>query len=595
MAQTIESLLLDAAAATAVGDTRLNWSLINDYARYFWLVNEQEIPDALRGDFYSVRAAAADWMGLQDEAIDALQHMELWAKEHDNHEAALVARAHLSYQAMNQTEYSVVRLSSPGAILAEVADRMSQWRPYPESPTLEENPLMTWENVSRRQAASLTAAAATAHTVATNLLAFHPANVGAEGSVLDAKLTPASVDPQQLVEFFAAVVRRFGKNPASKTDELLWYAQEHWSAGRTAEARQTAYLVLELADKPAPLFEAHFMLGHFAMLDILKFAEQTSTTPESLPDTDDLDRQVAEHWSKCAEIAIDMGAPVMALERAELACRTLSSLGQEGSAWSLASRMVEATTGIPVCPALLNIRAMLAQAAFVAGLHQEAWENAHAVAEWSEFTPDIQRTNTCYAIATFAGLKLGLDDEVLTIQERRAALYEQAGEYINASQVLQSVAMSGNIDYQEALQVMQKAWDLLERSNTPRSQSTAAPDEQFLRSLEVHSWNTAEWHLTMANIVVTEEDVIIHARHAAEDFHRAVDPIKEAMSWLTMAGGLIALSRPDEADDAIDRAITAIPDLQQWIADTESDFDPVITELIAHYRYILDFRSSDED
>lgn len=599
MAQTIESLLRESAAAAAAGDTRKSWELISSYATDFWLVDESEIPADLVGDFYPVRAAAADWLGLEDEAVAALQAMERWAKENNNHEVALVAAAHLAYQSLNQPDHAVFLLPDAASLLSQVAERFTQWRPDPDSPSIGEDESISWKSVTKRQAAALTTAAATAHTVATNLVSTTPlATHSATASSTVAPPSTASsdrpaagiesttggdVDVPGLVEFFSSMVWRFGKNPANKMDELLWFAQDHWSQGRREQARETAAQVVEIADKPAPKYEAHFMLGHFAMLEILDAAEvaglldvPTKTIEPDLNSDNSLDRQVAFHWSECAELAIVMGAPVMALERAELACRMLSSLGREGEAWSLASRMVTATEGIPVCPALLNIRAMLAQAAFVAGLHQEAWDNACPIAEWSEFTPDVQRTNACYTIATFAGLELGLDEEVLHIQERRAALFEQAGEYINASQVLQSIAIAGNLEFEEAQDLMRRAWELLHRE----------PEQETLL------WNRAEWHLTMTNIVLTEEDVVVHASRAAEEFHQATDPIKEASAWLTMAGGLIAQHQADEADRAILRATAALPDLDAWIHDEDEDFDPVISELIDHYRYILDFRRS---
>ncbi len=97
----------------------------------------------------------------------------------------------------------------------------------------------------------------------------------------------------------------------------------------------------------------------------------------------------------------------------------------------------------------------------------------------------------------------------------------------------------------------------------------------------------------MAHIVVSEDDVVEQSRLAAENFQLAADPIKECMAWLTMAGAQLASGLTMDADASITKATAALPDLQQWMDDTDADFDPVIQELIEHYRYILDFRKED--
>lgn len=596
MAQTITSLLTESASASIAGDTRRGWELINNYAQYFWLEDESDIsPDQL-GDFYSVRAAAADWMGLEDEAISALQRLQAWARERGNHEAALVAGAHLAYQSLNQSEHSVYPLPDASILLADVAEKMRLWRPDAESLTIDEDPELSWRTVSKRQAGMLTAAATTAHTVATNVLNASPAD--ADSSVSGTSQSDSSgIKPDALVQFFASIVRKFGRNPANRADELLWYSQERWAAGQLTEARKFANEVLEVTNSAVAHFEAHYMLGHFAMLDNLNVgiteteralagAEPPEAAPSVLESYDESalaiaeenDRAIADHWTQCATIAREIGAPVMALERAELACRTLSTLGREGDAWALASAMIDATDGIPVCPALLDMRAMLAQAAFMSGLHAEAWDNARAVAEWSEFSPDIERTIACYTIATFAGLELGYDKEVLDLQQRRAELYKQVGQGVNASHVLQTLAMREGINHEQAQQLMQEARELLNDSS-----ATELPESEKL-------WNVGEWHLAMSQIVNNEMELIEQSQLAARNFHLAADPLKECMAWLNMAGGHLALGNVTAADESITKATATLPDLQEWMDDTETDFDPVVLELIDHYRYILEFR-----
>ena len=81
MAQTLLSLLRDSRTAAQSGaSAATSWRLASDFARQYWLATPDEVPDELVGEFYSMRASAADHLGFADEAIAALRDLRAWAR-----------------------------------------------------------------------------------------------------------------------------------------------------------------------------------------------------------------------------------------------------------------------------------------------------------------------------------------------------------------------------------------------------------------------------------------------------------------------------------------------------------------------------------
>ncbi|RIX35300.1 hypothetical protein D3M95_05425 [Corynebacterium falsenii] len=379
MASTLESLLQDSTAAARAGRTEDSWQLASRFATEFWLTTPHDAPDELRGEYLALRSAAADNLGLIDEAIESLLALQDWARSNDDHEVALIAAAHLAYQSLNQDDDSLHTLSSPTELLARLAEDFRNFRPDPDSPTLGEDSSLDWRSLEPRMAAKLTQAATTAYTVATNL------------SLSDAT-TP------ELINAFSGYIRRFGRAEPKEADRILWFAQEAWMKGDSTKARELANSVLEL---PQPgrvsQFEAHDMLGHFCLLQATGQAEvpdQPGADPE---------QELASHWQACALLALSMQAPVVALKRTELSGHLLMDVGQSWQANEMIRDTLEAMEGAPMgAPAMLNLRLAGARAALEVGDVDRAAQLASGVAEWSAFTADDQRTEAAQTILTMA-------------------------------------------------------------------------------------------------------------------------------------------------------------------------------------------------
>ena len=412
MAQTLLSLLRDSRAAAQSGaSAATSWRLASDFARQYWLATPAEVPDELVGEFYSMRASAADHLGFADEAIAALRDLRVWARTNDDHALALEALALLTHQSLTLEERpgTLAELHSPREMLAQLTQGFADFRPDPDSPTLAEAPHLTHRVLPRSIAVRLTSAATTGFAVATNL----------SGSADDATAF-------DFADTFAQLVRRFGSKPPSTADRQLWFAQEAWFRGRREEAFDRVMALIDRLEEDSllgggstdaqvvSLYEAHDMLAHFEMFH----------ATESIGDDSSL-AAVADHWKECVRLAGKLDAEVIALQCAGLAAMALLGEGREGEAWELASAVLAATEGCPLSPAILNLRYTLAEAALNCGLFEEALANARLVAEWSEFSADDERTIGGYSMALVAATELGYADIAAELDQRRRAALER--------------------------------------------------------------------------------------------------------------------------------------------------------------------------
>ena len=412
MAQTLLSLLRDSRAAAQSGaSAATSWRLASDFARRYWLATPDEVPDELVGEFYSMRASAADHLVFADEAIAALRDLRVWARSNDDHALALEALALLAHQSLTLEERpgTLAELHSPREMLAQLAQGFADFRPDPDSPALAETPHLTHRDLPRSIAARLTSAATTGFAVATNL----------SGSADDATAF-------DFADTFAQLVQRFGSNPPSTADRQLWFAQEAWFRGQREEAFDRVMALIDRLEEDSllgggstdaqvvSLYEAHDMLAHFEMFH----------ATESIGDDSSL-AAVADHWKECVRLAGKLDAEVIALQCAGLASMALLGEGREGEAWELVSAVLAATEGCPLSPAILNLRYTLAEAALNCGLFEEALANARLVAEWSEFSADDERTIGGYSMALVAATELGYAEIAAELDQRRRAALER--------------------------------------------------------------------------------------------------------------------------------------------------------------------------
>ena len=456
MHNSLESLLHSSAQAARQGRTVDSWRIMHRYATEFWL---EEPVDPL-GEFYALRAAVADCLGMVDEAVGALQEMHAWGERHDP-PVALIAQAHLAYQSLNNSD--PLLSDAPGGVTAPLPDAEML---LDQLATALESYLAPFEagEVDKRTAGQLVLAATTGYTVASNCP--------------DAARAPR----------FANLVRTFGTRAPSEVDRQLWFAQEHWTNGRRAEARALAEQILQdFPDNVIARFEAYDMRAHFDLM-------------ESLEDYQDRPG-IARNWVACAEISLTMGAPLLALRRSELACRALMGEGKLAEAADLAARMRQAMEGAPISPALLDLTAVNAEAAFELGEFSEALRLAQGTAEWCELNGDIESAVQCYSIAALSCMQLGADDEhavvseqAIELQVRRAGLLARMNNHMTAAQAYLALALAADETH-----YLDTAWEIL-------GKDPQHPD---------YLWVLAEARLTAAAVYVNQGDVASADREIA--------------------------------------------------------------------------------
>lgn len=408
MTRTLEGLLSDSTEAALRGDTASSWRLINEYAVSFWLEGPEEVPESALGEYYLVRATTADLLGLVDEAVESFVMMRHWAKDRGDHTTAMVASANLAYQSLNHfgiTPDVFTPLREPGMVLAELAQDMDDWRPAPDSPSLAEDPSTDWRTVSRHDATKLTLAATTAFTVASNLANDRPD-------------TGSLPDPAELVEFFSAIVRRFGSARPKESDRIFWHAQKAWFDGRRAEARSLLEDIWNIGElSPIARFEYHDIRANFAVIEAAEL--QAHSTEQTWIDEwgelmerqlADCETEILDNWVVCHDLATEIGAELFAIKQTELASRVSLRRGDIQGAWGRVARLLDSLEGAPICPALLDLRECFSELCLHEGLLERAYEVARGVAEWSELTSDDERTLDAYSTAYTAAL--GLDATV---------------------------------------------------------------------------------------------------------------------------------------------------------------------------------------
>ncbi|RAV32634.1 hypothetical protein [Corynebacterium heidelbergense] len=522
----LTQLLTASRAAAERRDIIANHRSTSTFACHHWLAEPTDVPDELRGEFYHLRAAAAEHLAMDEEAVAALTELRHWARERNRHAIALVAQAQLAYHALDAADTGAhapgYDLPTAPEALSQVAEGLTTFRPSPDHPPIGSAGSATDRLVTPADAAALTAAATTAFTVATNL------------------------QNTDLAQLFATFVRRFGTVAPSAADRLLWNAQLAWAEGEHTLAAN--YATQALGHGPDSDYEAHEMLATCAMLEITQDSDLTAPAAT----------RAVEHWIKAVGAAMDMNAPIMGIKMAELAARVLYAAEDTGAAVRLTERVLGAVSGAPVSPALLNLAAVHAQSLLAEGEVGRAWEKSLAVASWSEFTPDVERTASALAVAAEAGTRLGgeVEAQVLEVQRRRAEIYRQQGAHLEIADLLLSHYLSFP-GHPEILAEVREALDASAHNDPHRDRT---------RWLQLSS--QMHWHL--ADVGDSISDAIDHAHTAATGFHETGDRAAEALAWILLAERHVEAGDAGQAAVFLERSLSAEPGLRRWTAEEPS-------------------------
>lgn len=520
-ARELTELLRASVAAARAGDHATSWRLTSEFGTRFWLVDPADLPEDLptaeRTEFHVLRAAAADRMELHDDTVADVRAWRALAEDADDAPSAVLALSSLCLVAMVvECDDAVLTcgLAPTPALLTELAARLTDVG----AGLTEDSPRHVRVCLSLAAMAGLTCATSTE-------------NAPKRGQ-------------------FRALCARFTSPTVQPGDRVLTEAQQLHADGRTAEAVTlvTDHLAnLDPAVTPTQVYEAHDVLGYLSLT--------AGETPEEM-DTDG----VLAHWRACAELALELGAPLEGMHRAEQVCQLLNADGDYDAAYDLARRYGKALGGAPVSPALLNLRAVRARSALGADLPYEAFALAASTADWSALTPDSERTLACLSIATMAAEKAGeagtlgssTGETVVSLLERAATLHLDRGERIPAAQVLRTAARErcSSGETSRAVELMERALRVLEDPATDAARSSDTDDDML-------TWHLADWNEDMSAVweMADRPDLAVaYAERAARYFRDARDHSGAALNWVSAAELYLDQGDGTACDRALDLA-----------------------------------------
>ena len=485
----VELLQASVDAATA-GDHATAWRLTSEFGTRHWVDETPDSPAHLVTEFHVLRAAVADRLELHAESAESVHTWRTRATENGDHASAVLASSALCLVAMvvESDNAPLETLPPSEALLADLRDALLDFSP---------------EQHGRHESVCLSLAAMGGLTCATSL-------------------------ESPLRETFRELASQF-TGPSSRSaanDRLLTQAQQLHADGDIAAASELVVPLLE-ADSPTTRYEAHDLLGYFALT-----AEDNDS--------------VLEHWRTCAEIALELGAPLEGAHRAEQACQLLNADGDYEASYELACRYAEAAAGAPVSPAMLNLQAVKARAALGIGNLDEARQLAEATADWSLLTPDAERTLACLTMASVAASSAGDHVGTAALLERSCALYLELGRPLAASQSLRTAARE-HLNAEST----SRAIELMERARVILRDAERAQDEPML------SWHLGDWNEDMSAIweEAGREDLALeYATRAAQSFTEAQDHSSAALNWVAAASMHLERGEDARCDIALDRA-----------------------------------------
>lgn len=506
---SLVELLQASVTAAAAGDHATSWRLTSQFGTRFWLSDPhaelpQDAPANLHTEFQVVRAAVADRLELHEESAEAVFQWRHLARETGDHASAVLADSALCLVAMVVESDGLDLGSLPPAVrlLDDLQGSIMSFRPQADGPSVAADPTLAGSTLPKHQAMCLSLAAMGGLTCATSL---------------------STPDTEALRPVFRELADRFTTDTVSPSDRALTRAQQLHADGDVGGATEVATGMLD-SDAPTTRYEAHDLLGYFALM------------------ADDTDN-VLTHWQACAEIALELGAPLEGLHRAEQACQLLNAAGDYAASHDLAVRYDTASAGAPVSPALLNLRAVRARAAIGLGNLDEGLSLAVATADWSMFSPDTERTLACLTMACVAASTSGQHEVTSALLERSSILYRDLDRPLAASQALRTAARE-----QLTVGATSRAVELMERSRTILDQADDDP---------MFSWHIGDWNEDMSAIWEESgrEDLAVeYATRAARSFTDARDHSSAAMNWVAAASLHLERGEETSCDVALDRA-----------------------------------------
>lgn len=557
--QALIELLQDSVTAARTGDHRTSWRLTSEFALKFWLVDPVELPENLptaeQIEFHVLRAAAADRMELHDESIADIQQWRTLAEHSGDIPSAVLALSALCLAAMVvESDGALVtsNLAASPILLKELAGHLNE-----AANCLDDLPGHAQQCLALASMAGLTCATSTENEPMRRIFR---------------RLSNQLIPPTQ-----------------HQGDRLLTDAQQLHADGRTSDAEALIARHLEALGPGVSTdhYEAHDLLGYFALT--------AGDCPEDM-DT----HAVLTHWRHCAELALDLGAPVEGMHRAEQVCQLLNADGDYDAAYDLARRYSLALEGLPLSPAQLNLSAVRARAALGSDLLYEAFEVATATADWSSMTPDTERTLACLSIAVIAVEEAAdenaqgqaLTGDVVPLLERTAALHLDRGEPTAAAQALRTAARArcSSGDVSPAVELMERALRVLEDARDGKGGTDT-----------MLTWHFADWNEDMSAVweISDRSDLAVgYAVRAARFFQDAQDHSGAALNWVSAAELYLDQGDGRACDQALDRAhrqLTFVPphgDTDEHIGHEAEDLDRGDNAAWEGYHALRDLRRS---
>lgn len=486
-----------------------SWRAVSAFARDHWLADPAGLDVDLLGEFHALRHAAADQLGLVDEAAEARRAWLDWAVANDRPAAVLHARAFAAF-----------------AEAEDYADRV----PAPAAPADSEIPELA--------------------AAARGILDRRPEGrddyqVGLAATIVGAAATLCR--RADLAAALADWARRHAPRAAAGDDRALLEAQIAHSRGDLAAAARLAAAVAEdpRGEPVTATVEARQMLAWLSL--------EAGHEDEAI-------RQLRTVAATC--LALDF--TVAGLRSARLLTALLNGRGDYPAARALATDMLRHTRGMPVNPLTMDLELILARSLFDAGEYAEAGLRATPVAQWSTMTADEERTDAAYTIAAAAATALDEHARAVRLLLEHAGHLRRLGDRPGASAALRQAARTlvapGAVGPAEvpdlAATMLREIGGAMGRSERDLAEVAAGAARDDLaedlmvaaRDLIDDGWSIADWHDDLAYVywATGREDLALgHVDTAAAGYLDSGDGVESARALLT--GVRCCLDRDDAA------------------------------------------------